>query len=194
VTVRVPMKEDNKSGSVKIYVYQLNQDALLRGYEYLDQNRLHLSEFADTHFKGTVSSDTGRVLYMSVPFEKGWTVYVDGKKGNLIRLFDAMCAVNLEPGSHEIEMRYSPQGFVPGAVIAVLSAVGLMLLFLLERRKSQKKTEKKDSTPAPKPETDKLEDAPEEPAAEEPAEEPEAEEPAEEETPAEEPAEVSQEA
>ena len=185
VTVRVPMKEDNKSGSVKIYVYQLNQDALLRGYEYLDQNRLHLSEFADTHFKGTVSSDTGRVLYMSVPFEKGWTVYVDGKKGNLLRLFDAMCAVNLEPGSHEIEMRYSPQGFVPGAVIAVLSAVGLMLLFLLELRKSQKKTEKKDSTPAPKPETDK---------PEEPAEEPEAEKPAEEETPAEEPAEVSQEA
>ena len=96
-----------------------------------------------------------------------------------------MCAVNLEPGSHEIEMRCSPQGFVPCAVIAVLSAVGLMLLFLLELRKSQKKTEKKDSTPAPKPETDK---------PEEPAEEPEAEKPAEEETPAEEPAEVSQEA
>ena len=176
------MKEDNKSGSVKIYVYQLNQDALLRGYEYLDENRLHLTEFADTHFKGTVSSDTGRVLYMSVPYEKGWTVYVDGKKGNLLRLFDAMCAVNLEPGTHEIEMRYSPQGFVPGAVISVLSAAGLVVLFLLERRrKSQKKTENKDSTPDPKPENDK----PEEPAAEKPAEE---------ETPAEEPAEVSQEA
>lgn len=149
VTIRVPMKEDNKSGSAKVYVYQLNQDVLERGYAFLDQNRLQLTEFADTHFKGTVQSDTGRVLYMSVPYEKGWTVYVDGKKAKLVRLFDAMCAVNLEAGSHEIEMRYSPQGFVPGAAITILSLAVMILLFLLDRRKNKQADSDHAADPAP---------------------------------------------
>jgi uncharacterized membrane protein YfhO len=151
VTVRVPMSDDNKNGSAKIYVYQLNQDVLLEGYNYLDQNRLQLTEFEDTRFKGIVSSDTGRVLYMSVPYEEGWSVYVDGKKGKLIKLFDAMCAVNLDAGSHEIEMRYSPKGFVPGAAIAAVSFVGLILLYLLERRKKAQAQSGEDPTPDPSP-------------------------------------------
>ena len=190
VTVRIPMKEDNKSGSAKVYVYQLNQDVLMKGYEFLDQNRLRLTEFADTHFKGIVNSDTGRVLFMSVPYEKGWTVYVDGKKGNLIRLFDAMCGVNLEPGSHEIEMRYSPQGFVPGVTITVLSLAGLILLCLLERRKKPKKANTTEKVPDPEPAPDKTDDPAEETES---AEEPEAEILTEENDPAEKPAEIAQE-
>ena len=162
VTIRVPMNSDNNSGSIKVYVYQLNQDALMKGYEFLDQNRLTLTEFSDTHFKGTVNADTGRVLYMSVPYEKGWTVYVDGKKANLIRLYDAMCGVNLEAGAHEIEMRYSPQGFIPGACISVISLAGLVLLYVLERRKKNKPAFDKAGDPKAEPENTEIE----EPAAE----------------------------
>lgn len=185
VTVRIPMKEDNKSGSCKIYVYALNHDVLEKGYEYLDQHRLHLTEFADTHFKGTVNADTGRVLYLSVPYEDGWKAYVDGKPAKLNRIFDAMCSINLEAGEHEIEMRYSPKGFVPGACTAVICLAGFVLLILMERKQKGKDAFDKDETPDP----DDKDTAEEETAEEETAEEKTAEEePAEDESAEEEPA------
>ena len=135
VTLRVEMKEDNKSGTAQVYVYQLNQDVLLSGYQKLQNGKLQLTEFNDTSFKGTVNATESSALYLSVPYEKGWTVYVDGKKSRLYPIFDAMCGVNVDPGEHEIEMRYSPRGFVPGMCISISCLAILIGLYLLERKK-----------------------------------------------------------
>lgn len=139
VTLQVPMKSEYKSGTAKVYVYQLNQEVLLEGYEILSAGKLALTEFADTHFKGTVTAPGNRTLYLSVPYEKGWSVYVDGKKARLYPIFDAMCGVNLSEGEHTIEMRYSPQGFVPGLCLSAASIAILILLYVLERRKHSRK-------------------------------------------------------
>lgn len=147
VTVKVPMEADFKSGTAKVYIYQLNQDVLTEGYEILAQGKFQLTEFEDTHFKGTVNAASDSALYLSVPYEKGWTMYVDGEKAKLYPMFDAMCAVNLTAGEHEIEMRYSPQGFIPGVVIGLASLSILVILYVLERRKRKKA----DGAGAPEP-------------------------------------------
>ncbi|MBQ4464801.1 MAG: YfhO family protein, partial [Oscillospiraceae bacterium] len=153
VTVKVQMKSDNTSGTAQVYVYQLNQEVLEEGYNILNQGRLHLTEFEDTHFKGTVNAAKDQTLYMSVPYEKGWTCYVDGQKARLYPIFDAMCGVNLSEGEHEIEMRYSPRGFRAGVCIAVVSLAALIVLYIIERRMRGKaafdKEEKTESTPSP---------------------------------------------
>lgn len=138
VTLKVPMKEEYKSGTAQMFVYQLNEDVLLEGYERLKAGQLQLTEFEDTHFKGTVTADKDKILFMSVPYDKGWKVYVDGKEEKLYPIFDAMSAVNLTAGEHEIEMRYSPRGFVPGICISIVSLAALVMLYILERKKSGK--------------------------------------------------------
>ena len=138
VTLKVMMKEEYKKGTVQVYVYQLNQDVLEEGYQLLENGRLHLTEFADTHFKGTVTADKARTLYLSVPNDNGWTCYVDGKQAELYSLFGAMCAVNLSEGEHEIEMRYSPPGFKVGIVISVCSLAVLVVLYLIELKRRGK--------------------------------------------------------
>ncbi len=150
VTLKVMMKEDQKSGSITVYVYELNQEVLEKGYEILKAGQMQITEFKDTSFKATVNADTDKALYMSVPYEKGWTCYVDGEKARLYPMFDAMCAVNVSAGEHTIEMKYSPKGFVPGVFISIVSVAALVLLYILERKRRGKAAF--DEEPEKKPE------------------------------------------
>ncbi|MBQ8094190.1 MAG: hypothetical protein IJ242_11525, partial [Clostridia bacterium] len=50
----------------------------------------------------------------------------------------AMCAVDLTAGNHQIEMRYSPKGFLPGLGITAGSIVILILLFVFDRKRARK--------------------------------------------------------
>ena len=158
VTLKVMMKEDYKKGTVQVYVYHLNQEVLEEGYEKLNGGRLVLTEFADTHFKGTVHADTDRALYMSVPNDKGWTCYVDGVKTPVYSMFDAMCAVNVSAGEHEIEMRYSPPGFKAGVAVSVCSLAVFVVLFVIEKKRRGKNPFEPE-TPSDQPETENGQEA-----------------------------------
>ncbi|MBE6851188.1 MAG: hypothetical protein E7504_05585 [Ruminococcus sp.] len=135
VTLRCNLKEDAKSGTIKVYFYQLNEDVLKEGYEALSDEMLKLTKFSDTAFTGEIDVKQAGCLYMSVPYEEGWTVYVDGKKSKIVPVFDAMCGVNLTEGTHTITMKYSPKGFVMGLVISISAVVLFVVLYVLERRR-----------------------------------------------------------
>lgn len=134
VTLRCDLKSDAKSGTAKVYFYQLNEDVLNAGYEAIADERLQLTEFSDTGFTGEITAKQDGTLYLSVPYEEGWTIYVDGKKGRLEPIYDAMCAVTLPEGTHTITMKYIPKGFVAGLVLSIGGVVLLAVLYVLERR------------------------------------------------------------
>ena len=54
---------------------------------------------------------------MSIPYEDGWTAFVDGKKTEIIKIGKAMCGLNLEAGNHEVRFEYFPEGLLPGLII-----------------------------------------------------------------------------
>ncbi len=134
VTLRCDLKSDAKSGTAKVYFYQLNEDVLNEGYQALADERLKLTEFSDTGFTGEITAKEAGTLYLSVPYEEGWSIYVDGKKTELEPIFDAMCAVTLPAGTHTVTMKYIPKGFVAGIVLSIGSVILLVVLYVLERR------------------------------------------------------------
>lgn len=134
VNLRCTMKEEAKSGSVNIYFYQLNEDILKQGYALLQAGALNLTEFSDTKLSGQVNAQQDGILYLSIPYEEGWSVWVDGQKSEVISVFDAMCGVKLSSGSHEIVLKYSPKGFILGLLISIGSVMILILLWLWERK------------------------------------------------------------
>ena len=135
VTLRCEMKEENKTGTVEVYLFQLNEDVFEEGYKNLyNKGVLDLVEFSDTKVKGNVSAAESGCLYLSIPYEEGWTAYVDGKKAELYPVFDAMCALDLEEGEHTVTLKYSPKGFIPGVIIMIGSIGVLIVLYVLERK------------------------------------------------------------
>ncbi|MBL1227547.1 YfhO family protein [Enterococcus sp. BWR-S5] len=84
----------------------------------------------------TVTKDDP-ILFTTIPYDKGWKVYVDGKEAEITPFRDAFLSVQLEEGTHEVEFVFLPQGLLLGSGI---SGVSLLIfggyLFILKRRKN----------------------------------------------------------
>ena len=46
--------------------------------------------------------------------------------------------VELPAGAHEVELRYTPPGLVPGAALGALAAAGLAAAFTISNQKKKK--------------------------------------------------------
>lgn len=119
---------DDKDEYIDARVYRVNYDSLKKLYYILNKNPLYLSKISDSHLVGNVHTVEGTTLFTSIPYDEGWSIYVDGKKAEKIKLLDAFIGLKLEKGQHEIEFKYVSSGIIEGAVI---SAVSLALLLLI---------------------------------------------------------------
>lgn len=83
---------------------------------------IKLSHWDNRSIKGTVNiTDDSSWMMTSIPFEKGWTVKVDGKVVETAKVWDSLLAYKITPGEHTIEMSYLPDGFVLGFIISTIS-------------------------------------------------------------------------
>ncbi len=127
VTVTVTTEQ---SCAGNIYVATLNEEAYHRDIDMLKANSLKIDKFSDSKLHGTIHADEAGVMMTSIEFDKGWTVKVDGKTVDTFAVGDALLAIDLEAGDHEIELSFMPRGLVMGIGISVISVAAL--LFVLD--------------------------------------------------------------
>ena len=126
----------------KMYIYAalINQDVFERGMEILSDETLQVTEFAADRIKGTIEVKEDGYFYTSVPYEQGWTLYVDGEEQEITPWEDAFIALeDLEAGTHEIEMRFVPAGFKLGAAITVSGMILFVAAIVLEKNRKNYK-------------------------------------------------------
>ena len=90
--------------------------------------------FTKNGFTATAKLDKENLVFFSVPYDKGFTAYVDGVKTPLIRADFGLMAIDVPAGEHNIEFRYFPAGM---KVCIGISAVAALILVILARRAKQ---------------------------------------------------------
>ena len=137
--------DDTPKVSAEAYV--LNEDVLAQAVELLSQEHLENVQMDSTHISGTLSlSEAGRLI-LSVPYEKGWTVWVDGEKTEPGTFGDALMAFDLEAGEHTIKMHYVPDGWNIGVLVSAASVLILVGCVLWQRRGGKRKDRREDDSP-----------------------------------------------
>ena len=111
--------------------YSFDDEAFAALYEQLADEPFRLtklvSTLGETSLSGTVSAAKDGSLFMSIPYDDGWTIKVDGVKTEAEKFSDAFILLPLEAGEHTIEMSYSPAGFSTGILISLCSLGALIL-------------------------------------------------------------------
>ncbi|MBE6591116.1 MAG: hypothetical protein E7646_03670 [Ruminococcaceae bacterium] len=123
------------NGYCNIQIGVFNTEVFEKGMALLRDELLTLTSFNDDNVKGVVTANTDGILYTSIPYEKGWTVTVDGKKVDTVAIGGAFIGVELSAGAHSIEFSYCPEGFVPGVIISILGIALFIALCILTRKK-----------------------------------------------------------
>ena len=75
-------------------------------------------------------------LLLSVPYDRGWSLTVDGAAAQLEPAFGGgMSAVQLSAGEHRIEMSFRSPGLILGCAVTAVAAGGLVEGLALARRR-----------------------------------------------------------
>ena len=140
-------KMESESTSFDFYCYTADDTVVKNMYNSLAGNSLNVESYSDTTIKGTVKAKENCYLYSSIPYDDGWSVYVDGKKAETFEIGGTLLAIELTPGQHRIEYKYFPVGFLYGIIISAVTVFGLCGFYIynkssLKLNKSKRRKDK----------------------------------------------------
>ncbi len=136
--VTVKAKTDVDSGEYKLMAFALDQSVFEAAYEKLADEQLNITSFSDTKITGTVNALEDGVLMLTMPYEKGWSIYIDGEKAETFDVMGAMLGVRVTAGEHTIKASYIPEGFSAGCCGTAAGAAAFAVLVYLDKRKKEK--------------------------------------------------------
>ncbi len=142
VTVTLTLKDETVYiRTLQDYFFSMDVDLFKSTFEALKEGNMEITHFEDDYIKGNINVPEGKdLLYTSIVFDEGWIITVDGEEKELIKTNDCFLAVEIEPGEHEITMRYLPKCYTVGSTVSVLGLVAFGgAIFLDERRKRREK-------------------------------------------------------
>lgn len=140
LTVEITIPSSKNSGYTDIYAVGLNMDTFEAGYEVLSSSAMEITEFTDTHIKGTVTVGANEFIYTSINYDEGWTVTVDGEEAELIKVGDALMGIDAAPGIHTVEMKYQPKGLLLGAGVSAFTLIvfiAVLVVLSISKRKKR---------------------------------------------------------
>lgn len=129
---------DEASRNAWMYAAVMDTDLFEQGYKKLADEAVYDLSYTDTLIEGKIKANEDGYLYTSIPYEKGWELYIDGKKTDTVKYAGAFVSALIEKGEHEIRLQYSPDGFDIGIIISLASLLLLGISALIYRRKNGK--------------------------------------------------------
>ena len=124
------------SGTFTSYVAMVDEDLFKQAYDRFSASALSANKVTDTSISGSITAQEDGLFYTSVPYVEGWRAYVDGKEVEITPVGKAMLAFKLDKGLHFVELRYTPEGFVPGLIISILGVLIFAALIILTKKKA----------------------------------------------------------
>lgn len=133
-----------RAGEIKfdeMVLYSQPMDDLAQYTQKLTENVLDDVQLGTNTVSGSISLDEDKVLVLSIPYQNGWSAYVDGEKTEIARANYMYMAIPLTAGEHTIELEFAIPG-VKYALVIMPSAVVLFIIVniaLYIRKKVRKK-------------------------------------------------------
>jgi uncharacterized membrane protein YfhO len=109
--------------------------SLTEKVDMLREESLQNVEFSSRSLEGNINVKRQGLLYLSVPYSKGWNLKVDGNDNDFYEVNHAFIGVPLDEGKHTIELSYTTPLFYWGASLSVVSVLIFIIFCLYNRKK-----------------------------------------------------------
>ena len=115
--------------------YQIDYDKYIETINELKKNEFNITKYnKDNHIEGNIDVNNDKnVLLLTIPYDKGWNIYVDDNKVNYDICFDSFICLDLDKGKHNIKMNYVPSGFIVGLIISSLAFI-VTIIYIRKKR------------------------------------------------------------
>lgn len=121
-------------GKVYYMFYSYDEEVMSTCIDKLSAQIMDIETCEDTNISGTIDVTEEGILYIAVPYSKGFTAYVDNEKAEIIKIGDTMMGIYLGEGSHKIELKYLTYGLIPGIIISILGVAIIIVICMYNKR------------------------------------------------------------
>lgn len=114
---------------------QLEEYAALLNSRDIDFNVVHENDLT-----GSFTADEGQRILFTIPWDEGWTCFVDGKKVPIDKTWDLFMSVSVPEGQHTYEMKFFPAWMNYGICLSLAALLGTVLLTVswhVQKRKNR---------------------------------------------------------
>ena len=114
--------------------------ALAEHAELLNARDCTFNVIQDNHLNGSFNAGANQRILFTVPWDEGWTCYIDGNAVPIDKTWDLFMSVDAPEGQHTWEMKFYPAWMNYGIYIGCTALAGLILYMLIWRlrEKAQK--------------------------------------------------------
>ncbi|MCM1325136.1 MAG: YfhO family protein [Bacteroidales bacterium] len=132
--------EEDTTPGVSASGFLLKEDTLRSVQAALSANHMENVTYDSTHIEGEISlSEPGRLI-LSVPYEKGWSILVNGEERTPELFGESLMAFDLQPGEYTIKMHYVPYGQWAGIWVSMAATVVFVAIAVLKRFQNSKQS------------------------------------------------------
>lgn len=141
-----------------------DEEALALACQAIQSRPVALEKRRDDYLVGDYASDADRQMLFTIPWDEGWTFYVDGEKTELRETLGLFMVADVPAGSHTFEMRFTPKGLAIGLKISIGALVLLVLYLLFIERRLNRPLHNEEAAADTNPEPSEMPVTPEFPA------------------------------
>lgn len=105
----------------------------------LTDNKLENVKIEANNITGNISVDKNKLLVLSIPYQKGWTAYVDGKETEIKKANLMYSGIFLEPGDHDIKLVFKRPGIKASLCLSAAGIVIFIIALIIRRRRIKMK-------------------------------------------------------
>ncbi len=118
------------------YIYYVDEETFESAFTEMQKGQLVIdSDYKDHNITGTmVTEKDDQMVTTTIPYDRGWRVFVDGKAVESYEVANALLAFNIDDaGEHDIKFVYAPTALVLGTGISVIATIFFILIIVFEK-------------------------------------------------------------
>ncbi|MCX6250467.1 MAG: YfhO family protein [Bacteroidetes bacterium] len=107
-------------------------DRFFKDVDLRKQDTLSITQFSENRIRGTISPKTKKLLFFSIPYDKGWHGLIDGKSVQPMLCNIGFMGFIIEPGKHKVELFYRPPWFNESFLISILTLLIYLVMIAID--------------------------------------------------------------
>ncbi len=108
------------------YFTVIDHEALIDWSRKIRSDKTVLYKRRSSRYEGYYDSDRGTLLF-SIPKDKGWHLYIEGKEYELEEACGHMMGAGVPAGKHNVELVFIPPGRYAGCILSVVTLLILVI-------------------------------------------------------------------
>jgi uncharacterized membrane protein YfhO len=137
----VPVSQTDFMRICARYAYAVADNSQVNEYaKEINGRNLDVVVEKDTKLRGSFTASEGQVILFTIPWDEGWTCYVDGQKVDIEKTWDMFMSINAPKGYHTFELRFFPAWLNYGLIVFGIASAGLIVFLIgIKKRDKHKK-------------------------------------------------------